>query len=71
MKFLIKTSAVGISEKKFAVKGEYETADEKEIERLKAVSEKFPKDVEVLTGKKKAEEEDDENKGKKTDKKKK
>jgi hypothetical protein len=54
MKFLIKTSAVGISEYKFAQRGEYETNDEKEITRLKSIAERFPNDVEILTAAKEA-----------------
>lgn len=50
MKFLIKTSAIGVSDKKFAQQGEYETEDKKEIERLKAVAKKFPNDVEEIKG---------------------
>lgn len=50
MKFIIKTSAVAVSEKKFAKRGEYETEDVKEIERLKNTAKKFPKDVEEVSG---------------------
>lgn len=50
MKFIIKASAVAVSEKKFAKRGEYETEDSKEIERLKNTAKKFPKDVEEVTG---------------------
>ncbi len=50
MKFLIKTSAIGVSDKKFAKQGEYETEDKKEIERLKDVAKKFPDDVEEIKG---------------------
>lgn len=51
MKFLIKTSAVGVSDKKFAQRGEYETEDKKEIERLRDIAKKFPDDVEESKGK--------------------
>lgn len=51
MKFLIKTSAIGVSDKKFAKQGEYETEDKKEIERLKDVAKRFPDDVEEIKGK--------------------
>ena len=51
MKFIIKTSAVGISDKKFAQGGEYETEDKKEIERLRGIAKKFPDDVEEVKGK--------------------
>ena len=51
MKFLIKTSAVGVSDKKFAQRGEYETEDKKEIERLRDIAKKFPDDVEEIKGK--------------------
>lgn len=51
MKFLIKTSAVGISDKKFAQQGEYETEDKKEIERLRDIAKKFPEDIEEIKGK--------------------
>ena len=51
MKFLIKTSAVGISDKKFAQHGEYETEDKKEIERLRDIAKRFPDDVEEIKGK--------------------
>ncbi len=50
MKFIIKTSAVAVSETKFAKRGEYETEDSKEIERLKNTANKFPKDVEEVSG---------------------
>lgn len=50
MKFLIKTSAIGVSDKKFAQQGEYETEDKKEIERLKDVAKRFPDDVEEIKG---------------------
>lgn len=53
MKFLIKTSAVGVSDTKSVNRGEYETEDEKEIERLKKLAKDYPQDVEVVTGKKK------------------
>ena len=58
MKFIIKTSAVAVSETKFAKRGEYETEDSKEIERLKNTAKKFPKDVEEVSanGSKKKEE---------------
>jgi hypothetical protein len=59
MKFLIKTSAVAVSDTKCANQGEYETTDEKEIERLKKVAKEYPNDVEVSTGKKKDEKKDD------------
>ena len=45
MKFIIKTSAVAVSDSKFAKRGEYETEDQKEIERLKNIAQKFPNDV--------------------------
>lgn len=48
MKFLIKTSAIGISDKKFAQQGEYETEDKKEIERLREIAKKFPEDIEEI-----------------------
>jgi len=51
MKFLIKTSAIGVSDKKFAKQGEYETEDKKEIERLKDVAKRFPDDVEEIKSK--------------------
>ncbi len=51
MKFLIKTSAVGISDKKFAQQGEYETEDKKEIERLRDIAKRFPEDIEEIKGK--------------------
>jgi len=51
MKFLIKTSAVGISDKKFTKQGNYETEDRKEIERLQDIAKKFPDDVEEIKGK--------------------
>ena len=51
MKFLIKTSAVGVSDKKLAKHGEYETEDKKEIERLRDVAKRFPDDVEEIKGK--------------------
>ena len=51
MKFLIKTSAVGISDKKFAQQGEYETEDKKEIERLREIAKRFPEDIEEIKGK--------------------
>ena len=51
MKFLIKTSAVGVSDKKSAQRGEYETEDKKEIERLRDIAKKFPDDVEEVKGK--------------------
>ena len=60
MKFLIKTSAVGVSDKKSAKRGEYETSDEAEIKRLQDLAHKFPHDVEVLDGKKKAPKEPEE-----------
>ena len=50
MKFTIKTSAVALSDSKFAKRGEYETEDEKEIERLRTTAKKFPQDVEELSG---------------------
>ena len=59
MKFLIKTSAVAVSDTKCANQGEYETTDEKEIERLKKVAKEYPEDVEVGAGKKKDEKKDD------------
>lgn len=56
MKFIIKASAVAVSDTKFAKRGEYETDDEKEIERLKNIAKKFPKDVEeAFKGKQKEE----------------
>ncbi len=51
MKFLIKTSAVGVSDKKFAQRGKYETEDKKEIERLRDIAKKFPNDIEEIKGK--------------------
>lgn len=51
MKFIIKTSAVGISDKKFAPRGEYETEDKKEIDRLREIAKKFPDDIEEVKGK--------------------
>jgi len=51
MKFLIKTSAVGISDKKFAPLGEYETEDKKEIERLREIAKRFPEDIEEVKAK--------------------
>ena len=69
MKFLIKTSAVGVSDEKSVSQGEYETTNEKEIERLKAIAKKFPEDVEVVTGKKKDEKQSKENKDSKEAKK--
>ena len=51
MKFIIKASAVGVSDKKFAQRGEYETEDKKEIERLRDIAKKFPDDVEEIKGK--------------------
>ncbi|QQR82985.1 hypothetical protein IPJ72_04125 [Candidatus Peregrinibacteria bacterium] len=56
MKFTIKASAVAVSDTKFAKRGEYETEDAKEIERLKNIAKKFPKDVEELSGSKKKDE---------------
>lgn len=50
MKFIIKASAVAVSETKFAKRGEYETEDSKEIERLKNTAKKFPKDVDEVSG---------------------
>lgn len=50
MKFIIKASAVAVSDTKFAKRGEYETEDSKEIERLKNTAKKFPKDVEEISG---------------------
>ena len=50
MKFTIKTSAVAVSDSKFAKRGEYETEDEKEIERLRTTAKKFPQDVEEVSG---------------------
>lgn len=46
MKFTIKASAVAVSDTKFTKRGEYETEDAKEIERLKNTAKRFPKDVE-------------------------
>lgn len=69
MKFLIKTSAVAVSDTKCAHKGEYETTDEKEIERLKRVAKEYPEDVEVSKGKKKDEEKDEKKDEQKEDKK--
>ena len=51
MKFIIKASAVAVSDTKFAKRGEYETEDSKEIERLKNTAKKFPKDIEEVSGK--------------------
>ena len=45
MKFIINTSAVAVSDTKFAKQGEYETEDLLEIERLRFVAKEFPKDV--------------------------
>lgn len=56
MKFIIKTSAVAVSESKFAKRGEYETEDQKEIERLRNTAKKFPQDIEEVSGSKKKEE---------------
>jgi len=56
MKFIIKASAVAVSDTKFAKRGEYETDDEKEIERLKNIAKKFPKDVEEASKSKHKEE---------------
>ncbi len=56
MKFIIKASAVAVSDTKFAKRGEYETDDEKEIERLKNIAKKFPKDVEEASKGKQKEE---------------
>lgn len=53
MKFNIKTSAVAVSETKFVKRGEYETEDQKEIERLRLAAQKFPQDVEELSSRKK------------------
>ena len=50
MKFIIKASAVAVSDTKFAKRGEYETEDSKEIERLKNTAKKFPKDIEEVSG---------------------
>ena len=49
MKFIIKTSAVAVSESKFAKRGEYETDDQKEIERLRNTAKKFPQDIEEVS----------------------
>ncbi len=57
MKFIIKTSAVAVSDSKFAKRGEYETEDQKEIERLRIVAKKFPQDVEEASGHSKKKEE--------------
>lgn len=59
MKFLIKTSAIAVSDAKCANRGEYETTDEQEIERLKKVAKQYPNDVEIVTGKKKDDKKDD------------
>jgi hypothetical protein len=59
MKFLIKTSAVAVSDTKCANQGMYETSDEKEIERLKKVAKKYPEDVEFVTDKKGNKDKDD------------
>lgn len=56
MKFIIKASAVAVSDTKFAKRGEYETDDGKEIERLKNIAKKFPKDVEEASKGKQKEE---------------
>ena len=61
MKFIIKTSAVAVSESKFAKRGEYETEDQKEIERLRNTAKKFPQDIEEVSGSKKKEEPKEEN----------
>ena len=50
MKFTIKASTLAVSDTKFAKRGEYETDDAKEIERLKNTAKKFPKDVEEISG---------------------
>jgi hypothetical protein len=61
MKFIIKTSAVAVSDSKFAKRGEYETEDQKEIERLKNTAQKFPNDVaEISTQSSKKKEESQE-----------
>ncbi|QQS59452.1 hypothetical protein IPN35_00995 [Candidatus Peregrinibacteria bacterium] len=51
MKFNIKTSAIGLSDKKFAPHGEYETEDKQEIDRLREIAKKFPEDIEEVKGK--------------------
>ena len=62
MKFIIKASAVAVSDTKFAKRGEYETDDAKEIERLKNTAKKFPKDLEEISsgGSKKKDEQKEE-----------
>ncbi len=50
MKFIIKASAVAVSDSKFAKRGEYETEDEKEVTRLRTTAKKFPQDVEEVSG---------------------
>lgn len=48
MKFLIKTSAIGVSDTKSVPSGTYETDDKQEIERLQAIAKSFPADIEVV-----------------------
>ena len=48
MKFLIKTSAIGVSDTKSVPSGTYETDDKQEIERLQAIAKRFPDDLEVV-----------------------
>ena len=55
MKFIIKTSAVGISDSKFAPCGEYETTDRREIDRLKDIASRHPEDIEIAIEEKKDE----------------
>ena len=47
---------MAVSESKFAKRGEYETEDQKEIERLRGTAKKFPNDIEELSASKKKEE---------------
>ncbi len=51
MKFIIKTSAVGVSDKKSVSRGEYVTEDQQEIERLREIAKRFPDDIEEVKGK--------------------
>lgn len=48
MKFIIKTSAIAVSDTKFAKRGNYETEDQKEIERLRKTAQNFPNDIEEV-----------------------
>ncbi len=51
MKFIIKTSAVGVSDKKSVSRGEYETEDQQEITRLREIAKSFPEDIEEVKSK--------------------